>query len=280
MHARFILKVATTASMVAVLLATEAVAGRDEGAGYAWTEPEDSGVVVGAEDAAAIRREHVPAGAKRCTVQPLDYERWGDRLVNYYFRAPASNYDWYILECITKDGTVRRKRIAVPRDRPARRADPVMLRDRAVDRLALPVPQVGLNPPGDQVVQLESWLWVDEAIWRRHSRSVTAGGVTATVTAEPRRTVWEMGNGDVVVCDGPGTPYDPAAASEAQSTDCSYTYRHSSAAQPGHAYPMTVRIEWNLSWVVTGAPGDGALPGLVTSSTVPVRVAEIQALNF
>jgi len=136
-----------------------------------------------------------------------------------------------------------------------------------------------MNPSGDQVVHVESWLWVDDAIWRTHTKSVSAGGVTTTVTAAPTRVIWDLGNGDSVVCDGPGVPYDPSIPSDGQSTDCSYTYRHTSAGQPGDAYQATATIEWTVSWTVTGAPGGGPLPAMFTSSPVAVRVSEMQALN-
>jgi hypothetical protein len=128
-------------------------------------------------------------------------------------------------------------------------------------------------------VHVASWLWLDGDLWRSHSSSASAGGVTATVTATPTRTLWDMGNGETVVCDGPGTPYDPSRADAAQSTSCSYTYRNSSAGRPGNAYPVTVTVEWQLGWTVTGAPGGGALPGLTTSTSTAVPVGEVQALN-
>ena len=88
-----------------------------------------------------------------------------------------------------------------------------------------------------------------------------------------------MGNGDVVVCNDPGTPYDTSRPAAEQSTTCSYTYEHTSAGQPGDAYQVTATVEWQVSWTVTGAPGGGALPSLSTSSATSVRVAEMQALS-
>jgi hypothetical protein len=99
------------------------------------------------------------------------------------------------------------------------------------------------------------------------------------VTATPTRTLWDMGNGEMVVCSGPGQPYDPVTADTADPPDCSHTYRNSSAGLPGDAYQVTVTIEWDLSWSVTGAPGGGALPGLTTSTSTSVPVGEVQALN-
>lgn len=99
------------------------------------------------------------------------------------------------------------------------------------------------------------------------------------MTATPRRVIWEMGNGDTVTCAGPGTPYDPSRPSAQQTTDCAYTYRHSSAGRPRNAYRVIANVEWGVSWSVVGAAGGGSLPPLFTSSPLWVGVAELQALN-
>lgn len=187
------------------------------------------------------------------------------------------DFDWYVKECIDPRRQLSRELIGVPAEAPP--VDPVALRETAVDRLGLPAPSVSLNPPEEPVVHVETWLWIDDELWRTHRESVSAGGVTVSVAATPERVVWDMGNGDTVVCDGPGTPYDPDRPAEEQSTDCSYVYRHSSAGQPGDTYPVTATVQWAASWQVAGAAGGGALPPLSSTTQVEVRVAELQALN-
>src|SRR5207244_3829971 len=103
-------------------------------------------------------------------------------------------------------------------------------------------------------------------------------GITVTVTAEPQRVVWDMGNGDQITC-GPGTPYDPSKPEADQQTDCSYTYRYSSAAQPNERYVITATVEWVATWTAAGAPGGGSLGVVRRSSSVAVRVAEAEAIN-
>ena len=75
-----------------------------------------------------------------------------------------------------------------------------------------PAPEIRLNPPAgeEQVVNVPTWMWLDRSAWQPVSATASAGAVTVTATASPRSVRWDMGNGDVVVCDGPGTPYDPA----------------------------------------------------------------------
>lgn len=155
--------------------------------------------------------------------------------------------------------------------------DPMALARHAADELMLAEPVVRLNPAGDQIVQLPSWLWL-EGGWTEQSASASAGPVTSTVTATPMQVRWSMGNGEQVLCDGPGRRYEPRFAETPEATDCKYTYRHSSAEQPGDAYQVTATVEWSLTWTAIGAPGGGDLGAMERSTVLPVRVAELQAL--
>lgn len=151
---------------------------------------------------------------------------------------------------------------------------------QARESLALPAPRIAMNPRADweSLVNLPTWLWVEGA-WAEQEATATAGPVSAVARARPEAVVWDMGNGERVTCPGPGVPYDPTRAPEAQDTDCSYTYPESSAGQPGDAYRVTATVVWRASWSATGAEGGGDLGTLTTSDRVAVRVAELQALN-
>lgn len=155
--------------------------------------------------------------------------------------------------------------------------DPRVLAERAAAALDLPEPAIHMSPDGDQVVKLASWLWIPAAQWETRQVSASAGPVTATVTATPTRLTWDMGNGDQVSCDGPGTAYGARQAVH-DTSGCRYTYRHSSAGQPGEAYDVTATIEWELTWTAAGAAGGGDLGAVAMSATESVRVTEIQAL--
>ena len=155
--------------------------------------------------------------------------------------------------------------------------DAATLAEFAMTELALPTPAVRMNPDGEQVVQLPSWLWIDAGQWRPRQATAAAGPVTSTVTADPVRVVWDMGTGDQVACDGPGRPYRERFAETPEATDCTYTYERSSAGEPDAAFDVTATIEWAVSWA--GSDGTGGDLGVVTSSsTSSVRVAELQAL--
>jgi hypothetical protein len=157
-------------------------------------------------------------------------------------------------------------------------ADPRVLAERAAAVLNLPAPAMRMSPAQDQVVQLPSWLWISAEQWEPRQKSAAAGPVTSTVTAMPVGVTWDMGNGDRVHCDGPGTPYQERYAQQPDATDCRYTYRHSSAGQPDEAYEVTATVDWELTWAATGAPGGGSLGSVPMSATQAVRVTEIQAL--
>ena len=159
-------------------------------------------------------------------------------------------------------------------------ANPVVLVRQALSNLALPTPTIEMAPPAgrDQLVNVATWLWVDPAAWRGMSASASAGPVTTTATATPAEVLWQMGDGRSVTCLGPGTAYDPSQPNA--TTDCSYTWRKSSAGQPGGAYQVTATLYYRVTWSATGAPGGGSL-GLVAgpSAHVAVRVAESEAIN-
>ena len=128
-------------------------------------------------------------------------------------------------------------------------------------------------------MNLATWLWVDPASWGAQSSQVSVPGVTVTATARPERVVWDMGNGDHVICHGPGVAYDTSRPEATQRSDCTYTYRRSSAGQPQQRYVMTATVEWSAWWTAVGVPGGGGLPGLRRSASAAIRVAEVQAIN-
>ena len=160
-------------------------------------------------------------------------------------------------------------------------APPEELAMEALGQLPLPEPSIATSPPPqfDSVVNVPVFLAVDAADWE--AKSVTTGvpGVTVTVTAQPQRTEWQVGNGDVVVCDGPGTPYDFSRLERDQVADCTYTYRRTSIGQPDERFPVTATVVWRASWSAVGAPGGGDLGEVRRSATTSLRVVQVQTVN-
>lgn len=168
----------------------------------------------------------------------------------------------------------------------AQQTDPRDLALMARRQLPFPLPDVAFSPPLEDpddflLVQLDSWIWATN--WAEVSRTASAGGVVATVTARPVRMTWDFtprrSDPDTEGgCAGPGTAYDPSKRPEEQSTDCSITFRHSSAGEPGAAYEGHITVLYEVSW--TSNVGAGGSLGTVPRTTVlPVRVGEQQALN-
>lgn len=145
--------------------------------------------------------------------------------------------------------------------------------------LPLPLPGVRTNPPPerDQLVRVPVWLWLDGG-WAPQSGTASAGPVSARVTATPTSVEWSMGDGNEVRCAGPGRAYDDARRADSQTTDCSYAYRHSSAAQPGERFRVTATVTWAVSWTSSIGAG-GSLGTVRRTTTFALRVAEAQAVN-
>ena len=152
--------------------------------------------------------------------------------------------------------------------------NPVLVAEQAVGRLGLSSPSIEMAPPdgSPQLVGVATWLWIDPAAWRTLTASATAGPVTVTATASPSKVVWDMGDGNSVTCDGPGTPYNSSDSNA--TTDCSYTW-------PGAGnYTVSATVYWSVTWTAAGAPGGGAL-GVQAGppADVAVTVTESQAIN-
>ena len=155
------------------------------------------------------------------------------------------------------------------------------LLQQAIGQAALVDPTVVLNPPGDQVTNLASWLAIQPSQWGAVVASASAGGVTATVTATPEAVLWNLGDGDSITCPGPGVLYDPNEPASAQSTYCSYVWPESSANAPGGVFQVTATIEYLVTATVAGAPNPTPNLGINAgpTQTVDVAVSEIEALG-
>ena len=152
---------------------------------------------------------------------------------------------------------------------------------QALGQAALDDPTIVLNPPGDQVTNLASWLAIQPSQWGTVIASASAGGVTATVTATPEAVVWNLGDGDSVTCPGPGVLYDPNEPASDQSTYCSYVWPQSSANAPGGVFQVTATIEYLVTATVSGAPNPTPNLGVHAgpTQTMDVVVSEIEALG-
>jgi hypothetical protein len=196
--------------------------------------------------------------------------------------------EWYLVQCAGAGETAQWVATG-PSAQPAVvgvAVNPGAVAARAEESIVLPAPSLTINPASFSVVNLSTWLAVNPSIWHRYEATATADGVSATAVATPQMVTWNMGDGDVVVCDGPGTAYDPDLPAELQSTTCSYTYTRSSEGEPSSdgnpndgAFPVTAVVTWTVTWTAVGAPGGGVLPALHTQSTEAVRVEQVESIG-
>ncbi|WP_275560537.1 hypothetical protein [Streptomyces sp. 5-6(2022)] len=201
---------------------------------------------------------------------------------------PGEDGAWYVYKCDaggTRDAFYRPP-VWIPDGPQADDGPPVSpaaLAEQARSQLRLPSPKIKASPADEQLVTLPTWLWLERSAWRRVTATASVPGVSVTAVARPTSVDWSMGDGGSKVCHGPGTPYRPSEASKPTSNprksspDCGYTYRSSSAGQPGDAYPVSATVHWSVTW--SGADQSGSFPGLTTTSTASFRVAESQAVN-
>lgn len=186
-----------------------------------------------------------------------------------------------IYDCLTPSGTGAgmlswdSHAFWAPTDPTAGQVDPEVLAQRAVDQMNLRAGGLGATPlPGPQaasVVGLPTWLWVDSPdahTWGPARRTVTAGAVSVTATAQVSEVVYDMGDGGSLTCTTPGTPWTRSAG-DADSPDCGYRYQG-----PGQ-FRVTATSHWVVDW--RGAGQSGRIAFQLTSER-DITVTEIQVL--
>jgi hypothetical protein len=141
-------------------------------------------------------------------------------------------------------------------------------------RRRVPAPAPDLSPTTRGVVNLGMWLAVQEpAESPVTARASAAPGSWAETSATLQTTTFDLGNGDLVVCDGVGDPIpDSAKESIEPSPTCGYTVRESGTLT------ITITSRWTV--VSTTSNGDVVLqPDIVLSTTFDYRVIEIQTVG-
>ena len=161
-----------------------------------------------------------------------------------------------------------------PGARPA--PSPATVARIAYQQLRLPVPAIAVNPPGEQLVNLPTWIWLSSG-WMQVSATASVPSVSVTAVATPTTVSWSLGDGSAVTCASAGTPFPPGTDPKASSPDCGHTYHASSASQPSQAFSVTATVHWTVTW--SGAGQGGTFPDMTTSGNAAFRVAESQALN-
>jgi enoyl reductase len=135
-------------------------------------------------------------------------------------------------------------------------------------------PGVEINPAGNSVVNLPTWVWATDATFVEHRVRAQFNGNWAEVIATPVRLVVSTNgpadlNGD---CAGGGTVYHAGAS----STNCSVTFRRSSLAR---SFAISAFIQYRVHWEGSGGQNEPLdppdAPGV---TTVQVPVDEVQTV--
>lgn len=142
--------------------------------------------------------------------------------------------------------------------------------------LAVPVPHTSPPPDAPQLVGFPMWMWVDDAVWRSFDAGVSVSGISVSVVARPETIEWDLGDGTVRICEGPGTAWNPNGGS-GQATDCSHTYQFVSADEPGGRYRASVTVTWSVTWSASTGES-GTLPSASRSADFSLLVTERQAV--
>jgi len=147
--------------------------------------------------------------------------------------------------------------------------------DDAVGRAsrAVPGPSLELSPSPEAGGIVNLGLWLSLAGQDPVTVRAEAGSLWAEATVTLASTSWDMGNGDVVECDGPGE-----AIVDTETLDegpCGYTYRQSSPDED--PYVLSVTATWQITYRSSG--GSGSTGTLDRTLSVDYDVDEIQTIG-
>lgn len=243
---------------------------------------DESGIMAGASTSGSAETRRVrPRAHRHSSVSCSYHDPAAAKLPgtgNTFPRAtPGPDGGTFVRVCTAQDGTEVSNRLVELPPRPAPVPTPRRLAEQALDYTPLPFPEPITSPDDwSTIVNFPTWLAL--ADWSPATAEAAVSGLATTVVATPLRALWDMGDGTQVVCTGPGRRYDPSVPDSEQSSDCSHTYRTSSAgAGPHDAYEAAVTVVYRVSWSATDGTG-GDLGELPVTRRFPMEVGEVQAL--
>ncbi|MFC7326856.1 hypothetical protein [Marinactinospora rubrisoli] len=158
--------------------------------------------------------------------------------------------------------------------------NPERLIQEAMGSFEVPSPEIATSPGAGSPVLVRTplWLWLDPESWEPATATAEIPGWSLSLTATPTQVKWIMGDGTELVCDGPGTPFDPQRHDpESESPDCGHVYERSSVGEPGETFTVRAEISWGIDWDSSDG-GGGEMAPITTSSEIDLRVQESQSL--
>lgn len=159
---------------------------------------------------------------------------------------------------------------------PAAPPDPEVLAQQAIETMQLQAIRVGIVPEATSgavgLVGMPTWMWVaapDAQTLGPITRTASAGGWTVSATAQVTSVTWDMGDGHIVTCAGPGTAYQVSYGTQS-SPDCGHTYTRQGE------YTVRATSHWVVTWAGIGRAG--SIP-LDLTQAVDLTVGEAQVLT-
>jgi hypothetical protein len=133
----------------------------------------------------------------------------------------------------------------------------------------LDTPTVKTAPAGKTYVRVRTSLWV-EGVSVKNTTPIRLAGQTIWATATPVSVTWRLGETEHT-CNDLGSK---------DGKTCNYTYKRSSAREPGGVYMVSASVTWEFTWTCEGAACDANEGNLGTVTgipdEVPLVVSEIQ----
>ncbi|GAA4660128.1 hypothetical protein [Arthrobacter cryoconiti] len=137
------------------------------------------------------------------------------------------------------------------------------------------VPRPGAGSQGS--VGLPVWMWVNNPAQNTYgpwTQSDTIRGLAISGTAKVTSIDWNMGDGTVISCSNPGSPYDVSFGVQS-SPDCGYSYSRMSKDQPGGKYPVSATSHWQFDWAAGGQTGTATT---TAQSVTQLDIGEMQTV--
>lgn len=141
--------------------------------------------------------------------------------------------------------------------------------------LVPPEPEVEVNPAAQSLVNLPTWVWVDEVTFEEIGVRAQAGPNWADITARPGGMSLRATHGAEVSpggCDDGGTPWGAGA----EESDCAVVFERASTSSG--TWPLRVETTWEATATTSAAPAPAPLEAQTAGTTVDVAVAEVQTL--
>ncbi|MEV4654796.1 hypothetical protein [Micromonospora sp. NPDC049301] len=194
---------------------------------------------------------------------------------------PPEGQQWYLQTCNGGDlGAQHPVLLDEPPPGFGAPPDPEELARRALASIKLLPARLRVAPRkdvGPGLVGLPVWMWAtpSPSYFGPLTASASDRGLTVSIEAKVDRIVWDMGNGDKVTCEGPGTPYDAKdkALAGRASPDCGYDEGYPKAG----TYRVGATTHWTVTW--RGGGESGEIPQTRTSGTVPIQINELQVVT-